>query len=93
MADTEIDSFVKKFKLLRGAGMQASLTLETKLGEVFISINCKVSRDVPPPKLSPATAVNPSKHRSPSYFRRQARRRADCEAQTLDVMSNSSLVE
>ena len=94
MADAEIESFVKKFKLLRGAGMEASLKLETKLGEVFISINCKVGRDMPPPTLSPAAHVNPSKiRRSPSYFRRQVRRRAIREAHTIDVTSASSAAE
>ena len=30
MADIEIDSFVRKLKLLRGAGVEASLNVETK---------------------------------------------------------------
>ena len=42
MANMEIDQFVNQFKLLRDAGMEASLNLETKLGEVFISLNCKL---------------------------------------------------
>ena len=73
MDDAEIDSFVRKFKLLRGAGIDASLNLESKLGEVFISLNCKVGRVSPPPD-APTNA--PSKPRSPSYYRRLARRKA-----------------
>ena len=42
MEDVEIDSFLKKFKMLRNAGYDASLNFESKLGEVFISLNCKV---------------------------------------------------
>ena len=86
MADKEIDSFVQKFKMLRVAGMEATLNLETKLGEVWMSLNCKVGRDVPPPPMSPsATGVGRRKsYRSPSYYRRQARRRAEREAQIVD---------
>ena len=94
MADSEIDSFVWKFKLLRCAGKEASLKLETKLGEVYISLNCKVGRDVPPPLVSPSPIVvagNSKTHRSPSYYRRQARRRADKEAQILSDNSSSSV--
>ena len=85
MADSEIESFVRKFKLLRSAGIEASLSLETKLGEVSISLNCKVGRDVlPPPPL-----VTSKSYRSPSYYRRQARRRAKREDQCLNENSLS----
>ena len=73
MDDAEIESFVKKFKLLRSAGFDATLNLESKLGEVFISLNCKVGRVSPPP-TTPTNAA--SKPRSPSYYRRLARRKA-----------------
>ena len=48
MAEWEIDSFVKKFKLLRSSGYDASLNLECKLGEVYVTLNCKVGRSIPP---------------------------------------------
>ena len=79
MADNEINSFVQKFKLLRDAGLEASLSLETKLGEVEISLSCKVGRILPPPQ-SPSSS---SRYRSPSYYRRQARRKAQ-----RDLMNN-----
>ena len=75
MANNEIDSFIQKFKLLRGAGIEASLNFKTKLGEVWISLDCKVGRNVPPPLPTVATTVK----RSPSYYRRQARRKAKRE--------------
>ena len=71
MATCEIDSFVKKFKLLRSAGYDTSLKIECKLGEVYVKLNCKVGTTIPPPS-SPFTA----KYRSPSYYRRQERRKA-----------------
>ena len=85
MADKEIDSFVLKFKTLRAAGIEATLNVETKLGEVSISINCKVGRDLPPPLLmSPSgTVISRKPYRSPSYYRRQARRRAERKAQMV----------
>ena len=79
MADTEIDSFIQKFKLLRGSGIEATLNFETKLGEVYISLNCKVGRNLPPP-LSKSPPVVSSKHRSPSFIRRQIRRDAERKA-------------
>ena len=77
MGHVEIDSFVSKFKMLWSAGVDASLNFESKPGEVFISLNCKVGRVLPPPAV-PLSSVVP-KHRSPSYYRRQARRKASRE--------------
>merc|ERR1712045_583031 len=69
--------------MLRNAGYDASLNFESKLGEVFISLNCKVGRLLPPP-----TTPSPvSKQRSPSYYRRLARRKA-----MRDLGSESSVV-
>ena len=79
MADIEIDSFVRKFKLLRGAGIEASLTFETKLGEVCITLNCKVGRNVLPPVPKSPIVAPGKRYRSPSYYRRQARRKAERE--------------
>ena len=84
MADVEINSFVVKFKELRSAGFEACLSLESKLGEVNISLNCKVGRNAPPP-------VSPSQsflcRRSPSYHRRLERRKAERESNGLHVNS------
>ena len=79
--------------MLRCAGFDASLTLESKLGEVFISLNCKVGRIVPPPS-APKSSVS-SKVRSPSYYRRQERRKASRISQSPRVFEShvSSLAE
>ena len=79
MAQCEIDSFVKKFKLLWSAGYDSSLNLESKLGEVYVTLNCKVGRSIPPP----TSPISPAKYRSPSYFRRQERRKAARESEFL----------
>ena len=52
--------------------------MECKLGEVFITLNCKDGRTVLPSPSTPSYAAV-IKSRSPSYFRRQARRRASRE--------------
>ena len=75
MGHAKIDSFVNKFKLLWRAGYDASLSLESKLGEVHLNLSCKVGRSIPPP----SSPIAP-KYRSPSYFRRQERRRAARES-------------
>ena len=48
----EIDSFVNKFRALCDAGYNASLNLESKLGEVFVNLSCKVGRTTPPPPFT-----------------------------------------
>ena len=78
MVNAEIDSFVVKFKSLWAAGYKATLSLESCMGEVVINLNCKVGRNEPPTTPSPSYAMAASRtYRSPSYYRRQARRRAE----------------
>ena len=77
MGAVEIDSFVAKFKSLLGAGHNATLSFESQLGEVSITLNCKVGRITPPPWISSRPYVRNNKHRSPSYLRRQERQKAD----------------
>ena len=74
----EIDYFIDHFKMLKKAGYKANLNLETKLGEVYITFNCKVGR-VEPPLVSPSSSLisNRKLCRSLSYYRRQSRRRAE----------------
>ena len=86
MANIEIDSFIKQFKLLRIAGVEALLSLETKLDEVMISLNCKVGRSIPPPQPRMQTVCSNKKYRSPSYYRRQVRRKAERKAQSILTM-------
>ena len=103
MADVELSSFVKKFQSLRRSGYDASLNIESKLGEIFITLSCKVGRDIPPPSPpSPSMPINVSRNRSPSYFRRQARRQAmrqnlqnseSCKSETEQVVEESADTE
>ena len=73
----KLDNFVKQFQCLQSSGYDASLNVESKLGEMFITLSCKVGRTVPPPTfpLAPFAVITP-KTRNPSYFRRQACRKA-----------------
>ena len=75
MAGVDIDSFVNKFKSLWSAGHNATLNIESKLGEVEISLRCKIGRSSPPPSTPFSSFGLSPKYRSPSYYRRQARRK------------------
>ena len=67
MATMEIDGLINHFKMLASAGHEAKLNMETKLGEIWVTLDCKVGRIAPP--LSPSLSLpNPRKiFRSPSY--------------------------
>ena len=92
MVNEEIDLVVAQFKLLLGFGHEASLKLDCKLGEAWINLSCKVGRNAPPlpHTLLPACDVTRKNHRSPSYFRRQARRKSERESRAV-TSNNVSL--
>jgi len=78
MFNSEIDNFVFKFHQLRRAGMTAHLDLDTHAGQAWVGLRVmlgpsSIHQDHPPA----------SKNRSPSYYRRQARRKAARE--TIDA--------
>ena len=95
----EIENFVRQFKMLWSSGQEAKLTLETKLGEVWINLNCKVGRIIPPMTPSPLPPTKCKAYRSPSYYRRQARRRAErdslnvSDGQVLTPVVSESIAE
>ena len=69
MLDAELKSFIQKFKKLRGAGLTAHLDPDTHAGQAWVGLRVMLN----PVKL---TKEKPQKYRSPSYFRRQERRKA-----------------
>ena len=85
MVSDEIDLVVSQFKSLLRIGHEASLKLDCKLGEVLISLSCKVGRNEPPCASMPTCDVK--RRRSPSYFRRQARRGSERESRSVDSTS------
>ena len=87
MASIQIDSFVEKFKLLQGAGYKASLSFESELGEVSISLSFKVGINTPP--SSPLQTF--LGRRSPSYYRRLERRNAE-RSSFNEFPSNSTMM-
>ena len=70
MFDAELKSFIQKFKQLRGAGLTAHLDLDTHAGQAWVGLRVMLN----PVKIE--TNEKPYKYRSPSYFRRQERRKA-----------------
>ena len=72
MADTEIESFITKFKHLCKIGINASLNLSSCNGKATVMLHAELGY-IPPPSNVPPT---PRKHRSPAYNRRIVRRQA-----------------
>ena len=85
MDNIKLDSFIMKFKSLWMSGYDASLCIKANLGYVNINANCKVGRPVPPPFAPKCMSSAYQNSISPSYFRRQERRRATHDS------SNASL--
>ena len=79
MAASELDSFYRKFKSLLVAGHNATLTLEGVAGEATVTL--KASLGVVRPS---SNGNNFGQHRSPSYFRRQQRRKKLFASQTAE---------
>ena len=69
MFDSELNSFLFKFHQLRKTGATAHLDLDTHAGQAWVMLV--------PIQHSPAPS---QRHRSPSYFRQQERRRAARQA-------------
>ena len=105
-SNSEIESFLTKFKSLLYSGYNATLTLESKKGEAFICLKAGLGPVSIPSssdcKAQTSQKLKPLKHRSPSYRRRQERRRKSFEAShgikeysssnVSDALSNSGAV-
>ena len=74
MFNTEFDDFVRKFFQLRQAGLTAHLDVDTQAGQVRVALSVELGAGHAPEQLLPRRS------RSPSYYRRQTRRKADREA-------------
>ena len=70
MVDIEVSSFLTKFRMLRDAGLKASLTLSAEEGTTKISLDVELR-----PKTSMYNPLASTRHRGPAYQRRQERRR------------------
>ena len=74
MFNTEFDNFVRKFFQLRQAGLTAHLDVDTQAGQVRVALSVELGAGHAPGQQPPRRS------RSPSYYRRQVRRKADREA-------------
>lgn len=91
MTYREVDNFVTKFKNLCHAGVKATLTVEAENGEAFVTLKAGLG-PIPPPRHVPGHG-HQSRHRGPSYQRRQERRQAAREAAELDRLSTEVVVD
>ena len=69
MFDRELNSFLFKFHQLRKSGVTAHLDVDTHAGQAWVGLRVMLG----PIQHQPSSS---QRHRSPSYFRRQERRRA-----------------
>ena len=69
MFDSELQSFLWKFHQLRKSGVTAHLDVDTHAGQAWVGLRVMLG----PIQHQPSSM---QRHRSPSYFRRQEKRRA-----------------
>ena len=100
----EIESFILKFKSLLAHGVKASLLLEAENYESFVTLKAKLgSKCVFPSPLNNNTLNNQTYHapqyfthkkpRTPSYYRRQERRKSERQHATLNIHEKNSVTE
>ena len=93
MADTEIESFITKFKHLCKIGINASLNLSSCNGKATVMLHAELGYIPPPSNVPPM----PRKHCSPAYnrriVRRQAMRENIAECPIVKAEEDSTMVE
>ena len=82
MSKSELENFVNKFHQLRQAGYTAHLDVDTHAGQSWVGLRVMLGP-------APMKYAQKKQHRSPSYLRRQERRKAaraaDAESQTVNA--------
>ena len=89
-ADTEIESFLTKFKCLCSSGINASLNISSSQGKAIVTLHAEIGFLTKPTNV-PHTGTPVVKHRSPAYHRRIARRHAT--RQFTDNINSSNEAE
>ena len=90
MFDEELSSFVSKFHQLRRAGLTAHLDVDTCAGKAWVGLRVMLDPVQHPNSWDQPHNVPNLRRRSPSYFRRQERRKAARAA--ADGQAPSSVV-
>ena len=89
MFDEELSSFISKFHQLRRAGLTAHLDVDTCAGKAWVGLRVMLDPVQHPNSWDQPHNVPNLRRRSPSYFRRQERRKAaraaDAESQTVNA--------
>ena len=71
--DLEIQNFLTKFRSMACAGFKAQLNITSEVNEVCVSLNVNLG-SIPPSSVQEPVSIN--RHRPPSYYRRQAKRKS-----------------
>ena len=89
MYDTELDTFIHKFKTLWNSGLDANLNVETHAGQAWVSLRVQLGKA--PGPLHPHFPHHKPRH-SPSRERRRVRR-ADARRKTAEEETNEESKE
>ena len=91
MSGKELDNFVYKFHQLRRAGMTAHLDMDTHAGQAWVGLRVMLG----PVKVQQQHQRCPpaAKNRSPSYYRRQERRKAAREMEKAKVNAEEAIAK
>ena len=99
MVPEEIESFVGKFRRLWHSGHDAQLTMSTKHGQAWISLNLGLGYSQPPPRQPrvspphyrppPSSSHSFRSRNSPSRTRRRARRLVARETAPTDLVNET----
>ena len=91
----ELESFIQKFKSLSYCGYDSSLTLQSRCGDIHVTLSSNVGSLPPLTNSQYSTPPPQRKRRRPlSYYRRQAIRRANTSPvsnQTVDLTQEETV--
>ena len=88
MSRSELENFVQKFHQLRQAGFTAHLDVDTHAGQAWVGLHVMLG----PGPIKHSQTKSP-RHRSPSYLKRQERRKAARLAEEVTRKENDAQAE
>ena len=91
---TELQTFIFKFHQLWEAGVTAHLNLDTHAGQAWVGLRVQLGQAPGPGhEQRPRNFAQPRTRRSPSYYRRQERRKAAKAAETTAVEATAKTTD
>ena len=92
MLNTELDSFILKFKQLCQAGLDAHLAVDSQAGKVWVHLHVPLGQALGPSQEEQPTKIRKNRN-GPSRQRRRARRKAAVGVSWLTIFKVSIFVK